>query len=76
MSKQMMYFMPLITVFIGLTLPGGVALYLLVTTILMILQQKMIFGNKKKSQEGENSESEKESESKVLEGEVSGDRAK
>lgn len=46
-NKQMMYFMPLITVFIGLTLPGGVALYILVVTLLTALQQKLLFGKKK-----------------------------
>jgi YidC/Oxa1 family membrane protein insertase len=73
-NKQMMYFMPLITVFIGLTLPGGVALYLLVVTLLTILQQKLVFGNKKKNQEkGENNENEdKPNKGGVLEGEVSG----
>ncbi len=43
MNKQMVYFMPLITVFIGLTLPGGVTLYLFVVTILTALQQKIMF---------------------------------
>ncbi len=43
MNKQMVYFMPLITIFIGLTLPGGVTLYLFVVTILTALQQKIMF---------------------------------
>ena len=41
MSKQMTYMMPAMTVFIGLTLPGGLTLYWLVTTLLTIAQQKI-----------------------------------
>lgn len=41
MSKQMTYMMPAMTVFIGLTLPGGLTLYWLVTTLLTIVQQKI-----------------------------------
>lgn len=43
MNKQMLYLMPAMTVFIGLKLPGGLALYWLVTTGLMALQQFLIF---------------------------------
>ncbi len=39
MNKQMLYVMPLMTVFIGWRLPGGLALYWLVTTALTLLQQ-------------------------------------
>jgi len=39
MNKQMVYFMPLITVMIGISLPGGLILYWFATTLLMILQQ-------------------------------------
>ncbi len=49
MNKQMMYMMPILTVIIGFTLPGGLALYWLTTTILTIIQQFYIF-NKKKNQ--------------------------
>ncbi len=48
MNKQMVYFMPLITVFIGMSLPGGLALYWFITTFLMAVQQIFIF--KKKEQ--------------------------
>jgi len=48
MSKQMVYFMPVLTVFIGLTFPGGLTLYWLVTTLLMGLQQVYIFKKDKK----------------------------
>jgi len=40
MNKQMMYVMPVLTVVIGASLPGGLALYWLVTTLLMALQQE------------------------------------
>ena len=47
MNKQMLYFMPLFTVFIGYTLPAGLVLYWLVTNLAMILQQHYYFGRKK-----------------------------
>lgn len=43
MNKQMMYMMPIITVFIGASLPGGLALYWLVTTSFMVMQQYIYF---------------------------------
>lgn len=39
MNKQMMYIMPIVTVFIGLSFPGGLALYWLVMSLLMVAQQ-------------------------------------
>ena len=48
LNKQMLYFMPAMTVFIGLTLPGGLSLYWLVTTVLTALQQVYIFHQSKK----------------------------
>jgi len=57
MNKQMLYFMPLMTVFIGLSFPGGLSLYWLVTTLLTGLQQLYIF--KKQSEKN-----------KIIEGEV------
>ena len=47
MNKQMLYFMPIITVVIGASLPAGLILYWLVTTLLTVLQQHLIFGSKK-----------------------------
>ncbi len=46
MNKQMLYFMPLLTVFIGISFPGGLALYWLVTTLLTALQQLYLFKQK------------------------------
>lgn len=43
MSKQMTYMMPVLTVFIGATLPGGLTLYWFVITLLTALQQLLIF---------------------------------
>lgn len=43
MNKQMTYFMPLMTVFIGFSLPGGLTLYWFVTTLLTALQQLYMF---------------------------------
>lgn len=47
MSKQMVYFMPFFTVFIGATLPAGLTLYWLVTTLLMAVQQLIFVRDKK-----------------------------
>jgi YidC/Oxa1 family membrane protein insertase len=43
MNKQMLYMMPALTVFIGLSLPGGLSLYWLVVTVITALQQVFIF---------------------------------
>ena len=47
MNKQMVYFMPIITVVIGAGLPAGLILYWLVMTILTALQQQLMFKKKK-----------------------------
>jgi len=46
MNKQMLYMMPVMTVIIGMSLPGGLSLYWFVTTLLTALQQKMMFRKK------------------------------
>ena len=51
MNKQMMYIMPLFTLYIGMKFPGGLTLYWFVTTLLTALQQLVIFKSQKK-QEG------------------------
>ncbi len=43
MNKQMLYFMPILTVFIGTQLPAGLTLYWFLSTLLMALQQLVIF---------------------------------
>ncbi len=43
MNKQMLYFMPALTVFIAMSFPAGLALYWLVTTLLTGLQQLYLF---------------------------------
>jgi YidC/Oxa1 family membrane protein insertase len=43
MSKQMLYFMPVITIFICISLPSGLSFYWLLTTLLTILQQMYLF---------------------------------
>ena len=55
MNKQMMFMMPALTVFIGMSLPGGLTLYWFATTLLTALQQVYLFKTK---------------ETKVIEGEV------
>jgi YidC/Oxa1 family membrane protein insertase len=51
MSKQMTYLMPALTVFIGLSLPGGLTLYWFITTLLMFVQQVLIFRKDTKERE-------------------------
>lgn len=46
MNKQMMYFMPIITVVIAMKFPAGLALYWFITTILTALQQMILFKQK------------------------------
>lgn len=41
MNKQMMYVMPLVTVFIGFSLPGGLTLYWLIMSLLTVGQQAL-----------------------------------
>jgi YidC/Oxa1 family membrane protein insertase len=43
MNKQMLYFMPVLTVFISLQLPGGVALYWFLSTLTTAMQQVFLF---------------------------------
>jgi len=49
MTKQMLYLGPLLTLFIGVKFPAGLALYWLVSTGFMIIQQRNL--EKKKEQE-------------------------
>ncbi len=46
MNKQMLYIMPAVTVFIGLSLPGGLTLYWFVLTLLTAVQQAITFRTK------------------------------
>jgi YidC/Oxa1 family membrane protein insertase len=78
MSKQMVYFMPVITVFIGLTLPGGLTLYWFLITLLTALQQLVMFKYKRKNKEKDlviEGEVNKEKDL-VIEGEVKKDENK
>ncbi len=65
MNKQMVYFMPILTVFIASSFPSGLALYWLVTTVLTGLQQLYLF--KKPVQAVSVSQNKEE---KVIKGEV------
>ena len=46
MNKSMLYFMPIMTIVIGLQLPGGLTFYWFLTTVLTGLQQKIMFRKK------------------------------
>lgn len=59
MNKQMLYFMPAITIFIGISLPGGLTLYWFVITALTALQQVVVFNLDKKKDD-----------KKMIEGEI------
>jgi len=59
MNKQMLYFMPVMTVVIGFSLPAGLTLYWLFSTLLTGLQQVVMF----KKPDTTNT-------SKILEGEI------
>ena len=50
MNKQMMYMMPIITIVIGVSLPGGLTLYWFVFSILSALQQLYVFKQKNKAE--------------------------
>jgi YidC/Oxa1 family membrane protein insertase len=50
MSKQMLYFAPILTVFIGASLPGGLTFYWFLTTLLTALQQIYVFKHKDKEE--------------------------
>ena len=46
MNRQMMYVMPVLTVVIGFSLPGGLMLYWFVTSVLTAVQQYFLFRKK------------------------------
>ncbi len=48
-NTSMMYFMPVMTVLIGMQLPAGLTLYWFITTLLTALQQLFMFRKKKNS---------------------------
>jgi len=47
-NKQMVYFLPILTVFITATLPAGLAVYWLTVTLFGIIQQYLVFGKTNK----------------------------
>lgn len=53
MNKNMSVVMPIITLVIGMSLPGGLTLYWLVTTIVTIVQQLAVYKDKNKSSGGD-----------------------
>ena len=48
MNKQMLYMMPIMTIVIGVSLPGGLTLYWFVFSLLSALQQLIVFKQKEK----------------------------
>lgn len=64
MNKQMLFIMPAVTVFIGLSLPGGLTLYWFVVTLITVIQQLVVFKGKSKNEKIDDKEI------KVIEGEI------
>ncbi len=54
MTKQMVYFMPIITVFISMSLPSGLAFYWIITSLFAIGQQWFILKKKEQLDREEN----------------------
>lgn len=50
MNKSMMYMMPVMTVLIGIKLPGGLTLYWVTVTVFSIVQQWWVFQQKEKGE--------------------------
>ncbi len=53
MNKQMLYFMPIITIIIGASLPSGLILYWFITTLLTVAQQFYFLRDKKSEEKTE-----------------------
>lgn len=49
MNKSMMYMMPIMTILIGIKLPGGLTLYWVTVTVFSIVQQWWVFNQKEKA---------------------------
>ncbi|MFH1509190.1 MAG: YidC/Oxa1 family membrane protein insertase [bacterium] len=59
MGKQMLYFMPIMTTFIAMSLPSGLALYWVVTTLFAIIQQAYIMKGASKNDDSTGSPKDK-----------------
>lgn len=67
MNKQMVYFMPIMTVIICFTLPSGLALYWLFSTILTIGQQHLLLNPKAETNKAPKQE---DSNNEIIEGKI------
>ena len=65
-NKQMLYFMPVITVFIGMSFPGGLALYWFLSTLFTAAHQQIVF-KKKSTNKDTNAKDKKDG---VIEGKI------
>lgn len=52
MSKQMLYMMPILTIFIGMSLPSGLVLYWFISIVLTVVQQHLIFSKQARKETG------------------------
>jgi len=65
MSKQMLYMMPIFIVFIGMSFPAALTLYMFTFNLTMGIQQYLMFRKKKDIEEDKNNEDDK-----IVEGEI------
>lgn len=65
MNKQMLYMMPVFIVFIGLSFPAALTLYMFTFNLTMGIQQYLMFKKKKNTENSENNEGDK-----IIEGEI------
>jgi YidC/Oxa1 family membrane protein insertase len=66
MNKQMLYFMPALTVIIGMGLPAGLTLYWFFSTVMMALQQ-MILNKRSDDKDGDDKKKDGVIEGKIVE---------
>jgi len=71
MNKQMLYFMPVITVMIGYQLPGGLALYWFLSTGITALQQVILFRKHNGSGPGATTAPTDKKDNNIIEGKIS-----
>jgi len=51
MNKQMVFMMPILTIVIGITLPGGLTFYWFLTTLFTLVQQHFVFNEMKEKKD-------------------------
>jgi len=70
MNKQMTYFMPVLTIFIGLSLPAGLTMYWCIVTLMTVWQQSYLFKKNARANSGPSISSPVDSPKNIVEGEI------